>query len=250
MRMAGSAGVKRTAGRLPNAKIFPLLVSATVVVFAAGCQTPAGGLSKSVPGIDPNDVDLTRELLQLDAEILDLDQLLGRYPARFRSDRERLVVHTRWTAAVEKSTVLLNVDLGNPELFARAGNLFRHGHNLGVPEASAAAYRALSLCIELAADHIDCHYRLAQLLLTSQPRFAPTAERLLLRARSLISPQTRPEFEAELARAYFAQGRRSEALRQIDYYLTLRPNDDDAQRFRNVLTGRQRDGMGSRGPMR
>ena len=46
---------------------------------------------------------------------------------------------------------------------------------------------------------------------------------------------TRPEFEAALARAYLAQGRRSAALRQIEHYLTLRPEDLDAQRFRSTL---------------
>lgn len=210
---------------------------AAVLLFAVGCLTPPGKLSRSVLGIDPEDVELTRALLQIDEEIAYLERLLGRHPAHFRSDKERLVTHTRWKEAVEKSVVLLNVDLANPELFARAGNLYRHGHNLGVPEASRAAYRALSRCIELAANHVDCHFHLAQLLLASPPRFAPTAERLLLRARSLASPQTRHEFEVELARAYFAQGLRSAALRQIEFYLTLRPDDVDAQRFRDKLVG-------------
>ena len=217
-----------------------VIIVAVIFAFASGCSTPKKRLSASVAGVDPNDVELSRELYQLDAEILSLDRVLGRYPARFISDNERLVVHSRWAAATEKSVVLLNIDLGNPELFARAGNLYRQGHNLGVPEASGAAYRALSRCIELANDHIDCHYRLAQLHLAGSPRLAPTAERLLLRARSLIAPLTRPEFEAALARAYFAQGRRSAALQQIDRYLTLRPDDVAARRFREQLTGHSR----------
>ena len=214
------------------------LAIAATLLLAVGCRTPQARLSGSVPGVDPDDVELTRELLQLDEEIADLEKFLGRHPARFRSDDERLATHTRWAAAVGKSVVLLNVDLANPELFARAGDLYRHGHNLGIPEASGAAYRALSRCIELATTHVDCHFHLAQLLLASPPRFAPTAERLLLRARSLTSPQTRPELEVELARAYFAQGLRSAALRQIEFYLTLRPDDFEARRFREMLVGR------------
>lgn len=226
---------------------------AAAILLAPGCRTPDGRLSGSVPGIDPHDVDLTRELLQLDAQIADLEKVIGRRPAHFRSNKERQAIRERWSAAIQKSVVLLNVDLANPELFARTGNLYRQGHNLGVPEASGAAYRALSRCIDLAANHANCHYRLAQLLLALPPRFAPRAEQLLLRARSLTSPQTRPELEVELARAYFALGQRSAALRQIEFYLTLRPDDLDAQRFRNSLVGRVSPGdvlEGSRTPSR
>jgi hypothetical protein len=236
-------------------RLVPVLLAATLLALAPGCRTPGGEFTGSVPGIDPSDVGLTRALWQLDSEIRELEKTLGRYPARFASDKERLLAHSQWSAAVEVSIVLLNVDLENAELFARAGNLYRLGYNLGVPEAFSAAYRTLGRCIELSKDHVDCFYRLAQLMLTSTPRYAPTAERLLLRARSLISPQTRPELEAELARAYFAQGQRSAALQQIDYYLTLRPDDVDAQRFRDRLTGREISddkprGAGGRGPLR
>lgn len=219
-------------------QIVIVIVAAAMVAFGVGCRTPHERLPASIPGIEPSDVGLTRELHQLDAEIRVLDELIGRYPARFSSNQKRSDAHARWAAAVERSVVLLNVDLENPELFARAGNLYRYGHNLGVPEASASAYRILSRCIELAMDHIDCHYYLAQLLLASPSRFAASAERLLLRVRSFIAPQIRPEFESALARAYLAQGKRSAALQQIDRYLSLRPDDVAAQRFRDDLMGR------------
>lgn len=223
--------------------------AALVLALAVGCQTPLGAPPASVPGIDPDDVELTLEVGRLDREIAELDELLGGYPVRFRSDRDRMIAHALWSEAVKRSVILLNVDLANPELFARAGNLYRHGFNLGVTEARGAAYRTLSRCIELATGHIDCHYRLAQLFLASAPRFAPNAEQLLLRARSLTSPQTRPELEAELARAYFAQGLRSKALHQIDFYLTLRPQDADARDFRASLIRQPGEGAGSNRPV-
>lgn len=211
------------------------LTAAAVLLVAAGCRTPVDEFSGTIPGIDPNDVELTRELHQLDAEINDLEAWLGRYPARFESQKERSTVHARWALALKNSLVLMNVDLQNPELFARTGNLYRQGHNLDIPEAARAAYNALSRCIALARDHVECRYHLARLFLASAPRFATNAEQLLLRARSLIAPQLRPEFEAALASAYLAQGRRSAALRQIDLYLDLRPGDLEAQRFRSGL---------------
>ncbi len=204
---------------------------AVALLFAAGCRTPV----EPLPGVDPGDAELTHELRELDAEIDTLEAWLGQYPARFDSERERTVIQVRWSAALERAILLMNIDLDNPVFFVRTGELFRQGHNLGVPTAAASAYNALNRCLELVETYVECHYEMARLLLASPPRFAPTAERHLLRARSLIAPEIRPEFEVALARAYLAQRRRSAALRQIDYYLTLRPHDARAQRFRDAL---------------
>ncbi len=188
-----------------------------------------------VAGIDPGDVELTRELLAIDAEIDALEYWLSDYPGEFDSQQERARVMARWRAVVERAVVLSNVDLQNPALFARVGNLYRQGHNLDIPEAASSSYAVLNQCIALARDHIDCHFNLARLLLASAPRNAARAEHHLNRVRALIEPDSRPEVEKALARAYFVQGRRSAALRQIDHYLSLQPDDLDAQRFRNTL---------------
>ena len=123
----------------------------------------------------------------------------------------------------------------NPELIVRTGNLFRLGHNIDVPDASAFADRTFKECLFIAPDHVRCHYSLARLYLALPPRFAAAAERLIVRARNLIEPEIRPEFEQLLAAAYFAQGKQMAALRQIDVYLELRPDDLHAQQFRQVL---------------
>ena len=199
------------------------------------CRSPVGEESWILAGADPSDKSLTLELRQLDRQIEKLEKWLSSYPGRFDSDAERRKVHSRWIAAVERSTVLMNIDLGNPELYLRAGSIFRQGHNLDVPEAASSAYRFLSRCIALDEDHVECRYELARLFLSSDTRFAGVAENLLLEARSLIEPVIRPAFEAALAQAYHRQGRRSSALRQIDRYLTLVLDDVEAQRFRATL---------------
>lgn len=223
-------------------------VAVTAVLLLAaglvGCSTPGGKDAASVPGVDPSDRDLTLELLELDRQIAGLEVWLGEYPPEFASEKERRGVQTRWFATIERAIVLLNIDLDNPELFLRAGMLYRQGHFLDTPDAAGSAYNSLSRCMTLAPDHVECRYELARLLLASSPRFATTAEQLLVEARNLIQPVTRPEFEAALARAYLAQGRRSAALRQIDHYLTLRPGDLDAQRFRSALIFETDNGPG------
>jgi hypothetical protein len=218
---------------------FVTLVTALLILFViplfGGCKSPVDDSTRAIEGVDPNDLELIRVLRQLDAEIAFLDQYLGSHPAQFDSDEERIAIHARWAKALERASVLMNIDFDNAELFARTGNLYRQGHNLDIPQSASAAYNALNRCISLARENIDCHYNLARLFLASSPRFASNAETLLIRARSLIAPDVRPEFEVALARAYLAQGRRSAALRQIDYYLGMRPTDIDAQRFRNAL---------------
>lgn len=214
-------------------------VTALVVMFLAGlflaCASPQDDRMQTVAGVDPNDQDLTRELLALDRQIATLDAVLNDYPPEFSSEKERRKIHALWFSGIERASVVLNIDFDNPELFLRTGILYRQGYFLDIPDAASSSYNNLTRCISLAPGHVECRYELARLLLASSPRFAPTAEQLLLEARSLIQPATRPEFEAALARAYLAQGRRSAALRQIDHYLTLRPGDLDAQRFRSAL---------------
>ncbi len=203
-----------------------------VLSGCAGSGTSAGA---DVEGIDPRDVGLARELQSLDDEIAALDHWLSDHPGHFTSRSERIQVMIRWREAIERAEVLRNVDLEHPELHARVGDLYRQGHNLDVPHAAASAYGALTRCLSLARDHIECHFSLARLFLASSPQYAPRAEHHLQRIRDLIEPDSRPDVEAALARAYFAQGKRSAALRQIDHYLTLEPDDELAQRFRNEL---------------
>ncbi|MBW2294428.1 MAG: hypothetical protein JRG94_19275 [Deltaproteobacteria bacterium] len=179
---------------------FVAALTVLLIFSFAGCRTPVGEAPAPITGVDPSDLELIRELRQLDAQIKFLDQSLGSYPASFESEEEREEVHTRWA-----------------------------------PQAASAAYNSLNRCIALASGHVECHYNLARLFLASSPRFAANAERLLIRVRSLIAPEIRPEFEFALAKAYLRQGRRSAALRQIDYYLSFEPRDVDAQRFRNSL---------------
>ncbi|MFT5443687.1 MAG: tetratricopeptide (TPR) repeat protein [Myxococcota bacterium] len=213
--------------------VAPLLLVATLVF--SGCQTSSPTNARRVPGVDPADTELTNELLELDTQIHTLERWLAQYPARVDSDEERRLVTGRWYSIAERSGVLLNVDLDNAELFARVGDIYRQGHNLDVPGAAGQASNAFNRCLALANEHVTCRYNLARLYLALPPRFAPRAEELLVEARELVSPEVRPEFEAALAGAFLAQGRRSAALRQIDLYLTLRPDDLDAQRFRHEL---------------
>jgi len=200
-----------------------------------GCAGLGGKDTVVVAGVDPRDVELARELQSIDAEIETLEIWLADYPTSFESRQERLEVIMRWRSAVERSVVLLNVDLEHPELFLRVGELYRQGHNLDVPQSAGSAFESLARCLALAPDHVGCHFSLARLFLAFPPQYAVRAEYHLERIRSITDSTSRPAVEAALARAYFAQGKRSAALRQIDHYLTLEPEDLDAMRFRNEL---------------
>ena len=212
------------------------IVCLAVLVSALGCAGMIGEPQpREVEGIDPNDVGLTLEVALLDDEIEYLEQFVGSTPPKIESEKQRAIIVARWSSAVERASRLMNVDLKNPELMARTGDLFRMGHNLNVPDASAFADRTLKQCLFVAPEHVECYYTLARLYLALPPRFTEAAERLINRARILIEPEKRPEFEQTLASVYLAQGRERAALRQIDVYLELRPDDEEALRIRKEL---------------
>lgn len=216
-------------------RIAKAIAALGIVLVLAGCASTGSEPEALVSGIDPQDRDLARELQALDSEIAALEPWLSHYPGAFQSTRERIEVAMRWRGLVERAVVLLNIDLSHPELWARVGELYRQGHNLDIPDAATAAYSHLTQCLALDRDHVECHFSLARLFLASSTQYAARAEHHLERVRALTEPDSRPDVEAALARAYLAQGRRSAALRQIDHYLTLRPDDPQAQRFRKVL---------------
>ncbi len=213
-----------------------IIASLTALLIALGCASPSVvEPGRGILGVDPSDRGLVREIRALDDEIAFLEESLGERPPRIESEKHRALLLARWSGAVDRSIRLTNVDLKNPALLVRTGDLFRLGHNLDVPDASAFADRTLKQCLFLAPDYVDCYYALARLYLVLPPRFTDAAERLILRARLLVEPETRPEFEQALASVYLEQGKEEAALRQIDIYLELRPDDRQARRLRESL---------------
>ena len=120
------------------------IVSLTLMVVAVGCAGLGRSPSSLVPGIDPNDVGLMVEVQSLDEEIAFLEMEIGTRPPQIESEKQHALIFARWSAAVDRSIRLMNVDLNNPELMVRTGDLFRLGHNLNVPDASAFADRTIS----------------------------------------------------------------------------------------------------------
>lgn len=178
---------------------------------------------------------IQEKLATLDTEIAVLDQKLGAYPPRIDSDAEREETMKQWSAAVNRATALSNAYPDNAEVLLRAGNLFRQGHNLHIEGAAVLADRSFQKCLALQPNHVECHYSLARLYIASDPRFAPSAETHLLAAKNLIAPHVRPEIEQGLAFAYFAQGKNVEALHQLDLYIQLRPDDEEAKLLRDAI---------------
>lgn len=123
----------------------------------------------------------------------------------------------------------------DPELLWRTGDLLRQGHNGHVEKAAPLADGILQKCLQLDPAHVGCHYTIARFYVASNPKFASQAEQHLLKARELVAPNVRPEFERFLAFAYFQQGRKTEALHTLDTYIALRPDDTDAVDFKRAI---------------
>ena len=57
----------------------------------------------------------------------------------------------------------------------------------------------------------------------------------MLRLREMLKPKVEANVEKGLVFAYLYEGRKEDARKQVDYYLTLDPKSDWALKFKDAL---------------
>ncbi|WP_374581304.1 hypothetical protein [Pseudoduganella sp.] len=174
-------------------------------------------------------------MTELRSQVSDLNRYIGIYPPRIGSEGQREEVYGRWTEALRQAWQIENQLPLDEATLALLADLYRQGHNLDVTGADRKAIEALDKCLARYADSIRCHLAASYFYLSTNPQYAPKGEASLLRLRELMKTQANPEIERGLVFAYLYQQKMDLALKQIDHYLTLAPNDENMRKVREAV---------------
>lgn len=216
-------------------KLLPLIAAALFATTAAA-QAPKAlpqlPMPAALPAAAPADLP---DPGWLGAESAALNQVIGSYPPKIESAAQRAFVHQRWSRALQKAWQLESAAPREEGVMALLAELYRQGHNLDVAGAAQRADETLQRCLQAFPDSRACHFSAGYFYLSVGPAHVPKGEASLLRLRELLKPKPNLEVERGLAFAHVYLGRREEALKQVDYCLTLEPGAPWAVRMREAL---------------
>ena len=109
------------------------------------------------------------------------------------------------------------------------------GHNLDIEDSWENSEAHLKKSISLNDNSPDPYFILGLLYVNSNIELAPDAEKLFLKAIKLSAENPNPYIYSGLSFACLYQGKNDEALKAIDQFLELVPNDDFGLNFRNMI---------------
>lgn len=216
-------------------KLIPL-IAAALFATAAAAQAPKAlpqlPMPPAVPAATPADIP---DPAWLKAEHASLNEQIGSYPPKIDSVAQREFVHKRWSRAIQKAWQLESAAPRDEGTLALLAEFYRQGHNLDVAGAAQRADEVLQRCLQAYPDSRACHFSAGYFYLSVNPSLVPKGEASLLRLREMFKPRVNPEVERGLVFAHVYLGRREEALKQVDYYLTLEPGAAWAVKLREAL---------------
>lgn len=197
-------------------------------VFSASAAPPLPMPSRTDP-VKPG------SMAELRGRGSDLNRVIGSYPPRIQNDRQREEVYGQWTETLRQAWQIENQMPQDEATLALLADLYRQGHNLDVSGADRKAIETLDKCLARYADSTKCHLTASYFYLSINPQYAPKGEASLMRLRELMKTQANPEIERGLVFAYLYQQKLDLALKQIDHYLTLAPNDEHMRKMRDGI---------------
>jgi tetratricopeptide (TPR) repeat protein len=171
--------------------------------------------------------------------IAGLNSYIGGYPPQIANDQQRAQVYKDWTDLLRIGWKLEDAAPQAEFSLYVLADLYRQGHNLDVDGAAQKAMDALDRCLAAYPDSVSCHWTASYLYLSIHPSVAPKGEASLLRLRQLLKDQPSKEVERGLVFAYLSQQKMDEALRQMDYYLTLVPGDERMRGMRDAVVNKR-----------
>lgn len=216
-------------------KLIPL-IAAALFAAAAAAQAPKAlpplPMPPALPSATPADIP---DAEWLKAEHKSLSEVIGNYPPKIASAAQRDFIHKRWSRAIQKVWQLESAAPRDEGVMAVLADFYRLGHNLDVAGAAQRADEVLQRCLQAYPDSRACHFSAGYFYLSVSPAFVPKGEASLLRLREMFKPKVNAEVERGLVFAHVYLGRREEALKQVDYYLTLEPGAAWALQLREAL---------------
>lgn len=173
----------------------------------------------------------------LQKELGSLNEFIGGYPPHIKSEEERAAVYRRWSELLQGAWAIEAREPEAESTLALLADVYRQGHNLDVEGTGVRAMQAVERCTSAYPKSIRCHFIASYIYLSANPRYAPKGEAALVRLRELFKPQINAEVERGFIFAYLGQGKNDEAVKQIDYFLTLDPKAEWAKKLRAALVG-------------
>lgn len=207
-------------------------------IWAVGLLCAAFSASAATPLPMPSRAEPVKagSMAELRERVSDLNRYIGSYPPRIESERQREEVYGHWTEAMRQAWQIENQMPQDEATLAMLADLYRQGHNLDVTGADRKAIETLDKCLARYADSTRCHLTASYFYLSINPHYAPKGEASLLRLRELMKTQANPEIERGLVFAYLYQQKVDLALKQIDHYLTLAPQDEHMRQIREAVS--------------
>lgn len=167
-------------------------------------------------------------------EVNELNRYVGTWPPSFSSENQREDVYKKWSAVLQKAWALEDSAKDSEKSLYILSELFRQGHNMDVEGAGFRANASIERCLKLYSESVDCHSSASYFYLTVHPKFAPKGEESLRFLRSRFAPKVDMTVERGFVFAYLYQGKNDEAIKQLEYILSLDPSADWA---RKILDG-------------
>ncbi len=213
----------------PVAVLAPLAFLALLVlttIASAGTMLPLPTREER-PSTDTID-DLAMVAVGLNAKI-------GSYPPSLSSGQDRRDTYAKWSDTLQRTWSTARKAPDSEASLWVLSELYRQGNNLDVAETDRLADETIRKCLALYPNSIRCHFSAAYYYLSINPKYAPRGEASLLRLRELLKPKVVANVEKGLVFAYLYEGRKQDAGKQLDYYLTLDPKADWALKFKDAL---------------
>ena len=173
---------------------------------------------------------------QVRAEVTALNMFVGSYPPRIASEAERASVYEQWLKALQHAWLIEAIEPESESTLALLSEIYRQGHNLDVKASGVRADQTISKCLAAFPASAACHFSASYFYLSVNPKFAPKGEASLIRLRELLKPEINLDVERGFVFAYLYQGRNEEALKQVDYFLTLDSKSEWAHKFREAIS--------------
>jgi len=205
-----------------------LLYAAAACSAALAAETPL-----DMPVAQPGAPKLT--IQEIEEAVENLNTYIGGYPPRLSSEQQRNQVYETWKRALREARRQDKARPGSEQVLHLLAELYRQGHNLDVRTSADLAVETIDSCLARFPKSLGCNFSASYFYLSVNPKYAPKGEQALLTLRGIFAPDVNIEVERGLVYAYVMQQRRADALKQIDYYLTLEPGADWALQFKRGL---------------
>ncbi len=176
----------------------------------------------------------SKSLETLEKEVSNYNKYIGAYPTNFLNEEQRDSIYNQWSKSLVEIKAYIQANPNSETASYLLGELYRQGHNMDVIGAAEKAITVIDQNLEKYPDSIKSHFSAVYFYLSIGPKYAPQAEKSLLKLKQLFQPDTNQEVEMKFILLYLIQKKNDTAIQQIDAYLKLWPNASDVKMLQGM----------------